>query len=248
MNCSVRNCLLCSVLALNLACVCIVLHSCNCARAELTCKEVEVKLVNNFQFVNPEEIRASLEKQCVGTVLDSVRLAEIESNLESWKIIRNSEAWTTDDGKLHVRISQRTPAVRCNRAGKEFFIDDTGFVFPASKSYTANVWTIEGNIPKIEEEGQEKWISGVLSLVKFIEGSKVWKERVSAITVDGKGDIRVSLKERKEAFILGEPCDFESKFARIDKYFSYIEPSVKEGYYKTVNLKYNKQLICRRDI
>ena len=33
---------------------------------------------------------------------------------------------------------------------------------------------------------------------------------------------------------------------RIDRYLGTIAPSKPEGYYKTVNVKYNQQIICRQ--
>ena len=220
-------------------------------RSRVLCNALDVQIKDAWEFVTPEDIRGFLDKNYgvyIGTHLDSLDLAGIESLLEKKSIVMKSEAWTTRDGVLHVSIVQRAPALRFQKGDEGFYMDRTGFVFPLHSSYTADVPVIEGGIPKLDSTRRAGWCAGLLELSDFVSGSRQWKDRVEKISVDGNGEVMLKTTDGNESFILGYPDDIKAKFEKINKYYSYIRPSREEGYYKRVNLKYNKQIICRKDI
>ena len=215
------------------------------------CEKLDVRIEGELEFVTQEDIHGYLDKHygCyIGSPLDSINLGYIETLLKGKSVVEGCEAWTTRDGVLHVSIRQREPALRFDRGGTGFYIDREGFIIPLHSSYTAPVPVVEGNIPSLEKGEMAEWGKGVLGLTDFIASSKQWKDRVEKIYVGASGDLEIRLKDGKERFIIGEPDAFREKFGKMDKYFSYIVPAKGEGYYKSVNLKYNKQIICRKDI
>ena len=221
------------------------------ARSKVLCNALDVQIKDAWEFVTEEDIRGFLDKKYgvyIGVQIDSLDLARMEHLLEEKSVVLNSEAWTTRDGTLHISIVQRAPVLRFQRGEEGFYMDRTGYVFPLHSSYTADVPLIEGGIPELGDGKNEEWGAGVLELTGFISGSKQWKERIEKISVNKSGDIELKLADAKERFIFGAPDDIRAKFGKIDKYYSHIRPSKDEGYYKSVNLKYNKQIICRKDI
>ena len=220
-------------------------------RAARLCNGLDVQIVDKFEFVTQDDVKGFLDKHYghyIGMRLDSLDLDGIERMLEKKNVVLKSEAWTTPDGMLHVSIMQRPPVLRFQRGEQGFYMDKTGYVFPLHKSYTADVPVIEGAIPNLENGANAEWAAGVLSLMAYINGSKQWKDSLEKISVNASGDLELHFNGSKERFILGFPEDIESKFERIKKYYSHIVPAKGEGYYKSVNLKYNKQIICRKDI
>lgn len=219
-------------------------------RAKLLCNKVDVQIKDKYEFVTEEDVKGFLDRRygtCIGVRLDSLDLDRIERMLEEKSVVMKSEAWTTPDGILHVSIVQRAPALRFNRNGKGFYMDRTGFVFPLHKDYTADVPLIEGAIPVIEDGSNPEWAHGIIELMEYIRSSRQWKDRIAGVSVNAAGDIELRVNGGRERFIFGRPDGLESKFERMGKYFSHIRPSKDEGYYKSVNLKYNKQIICRKD-
>ena len=215
------------------------------------CNDIDVRFKDKLEFVTEEDIKSFLDKKygpCIGVRLDSLDLGRIESLLEEKSVVLASEAWTTRNGVLHIEVVQRAPVLRFQRGGEGFYMDNTGFVFPLHSNYTADVPVIEGNIPSLEDGMNADWASGVLSLMDYIKGSRQWRDKIEKISVCGSGDLELKVAESKERFILGFPDDFAGKFGLMGKYYSHILPAVGEGYYKSVNLKYNKQIICRKDI
>ena len=53
-------------------------------------------------------------------------------------------------------------------------------------------------------------------------------------------------RDGNERFIFGSPSGVDDKLARMEKYYKYILPEKGQGYYKTVNVKFDKQIICKK--
>lgn len=221
------------------------------SRSMKTCTGLQVELRDSLKFVAPEDIERFLKRRYgdyIGQRLDSIKLDRIEKILESRSVVMESEAWTTDDGLLHIGIVQRAPVLRFSKGDYGFYVDETGYVFPLHSSYTASVPTVEGDIPPVEKGGYEDWIQDIIHMTRYIERSKTWNGMMEGIRVSGGRELTLTLKGRAEKFFIGEPGDIEEKLARIEDYLTRILPEVGDGYYRSVNVKYNKQIICRKGI
>ena len=220
-------------------------------RSKALCNALDVQIKDAWEFVTPEDIKGFLDKKYgvyIGVRLDSLDLARMERLLEQKSIVMNSEAWTTRDGVLHISIVQRAPALRFQKGEEGFYMDRTGYVFPLHSSYTADVPVIEGTLPALDSASLAAWSEGLLNLSDYIASSKQWKDKIEKIRVNDGGEVELKTVEGKERFIFGAPDKIKDKFEKMGRYCSVIRPAKEEGLYKSVNLKYNKQIICRKDI
>ncbi len=227
-------------------------------RRQLTCGGINVEFADSYNFVTPEDIESYLTKEYgayIGQRLDSVDLAKVEKILNNKSAILKTEAYTTPDGKLNVKVFQREPVVRFQKGGNGFYADEKGFLFPLQSNYTSQVPIIDGEVPLTFESGykgepvteeEKKWLGNIISLVNYMKASKTWATNISQITVRGNGDLVMVPRQGKELFIFGQPDGFEDKFAKIGKYYTTILPEKGEGFYSTVNVKYNGQIVCRK--
>jgi len=224
----------------------------------LVCGRLEISFADSLRFVSEEDIRDYLDTQYgpyIGERLDSVQLFRIEQMLESRSSVTHCEAWTGDDGVLHVRVAQRAPVLRFQDGDRGFYVDADGFIFPLHPTYTAPVPVVNGAIPVrlpadykglAEDPYERAWLDGVLTMHRFITTNRTWQRNITHIRVRRGGDLLLTLEGRDEEFIVGQPDDIIDKLLRIDRYLGMIAPSKPEGYYKTVNVKYNQQIICRQ--
>ena len=229
-------------------------------RHEQTCCGIDVRILDSarLSFITVQDV-----KDCIregygvwnGRRLDSLGLRRIEAVLKDRSAILTSEAYTTRDGILHVRVTQREPVVRFQGPDGGFYSDENGFLFPLQQGYTSRVPIIDGNVPVRTGDGykgqartpqEREWIEGIIGLVRYIDRSKTWGSAIVQITVDAHGDIVMVPRTGKERFIFGRPDDWADKFSRMERYYTCIAPSKEEGYYATVNLKYPGQIICRK--
>lgn len=224
----------------------------------ITCRDMEIRIEGEHQFVTETDVKSYILNgygQVVGKKIDSIRLYRIEEVLDSKSAVLKSEAWVTRDGIMHVSIEQRIPVARFDRQGGGFYVDDRGGIFPLHSTYTAPVPVIKGHIPVSTSPGyrgmapkpeERIWIGNILDLLGFMERDREWRGKFPTMSVGANGDIVLQPAEGREKFIFGPPDNFEAKFSRITEYYSRIAPSKEEGYYSSVNVKYNNQIVCRK--
>lgn len=227
-------------------------------RALITCEGVKVSFADDYRFVTEEDVKGYLDKYYgayIGQRLDSIRLHKVEDILNVQSAVLNSEAFTTDDGMLNIIITQREPVVRFQRGDYGFYADECGFIFPLQENYTSLVPVIDGNIPISSKEGykgapendrERQWMDGVLGMLQYMEKSRVWKENIVQMHVDGNGDLILIPRQGAERFIFGSPSGVKDKFERMADYYRYILPEKGDGFYRTVNVKFDNQIVCKK--
>lgn len=223
-----------------------------------TCGGIDVEIVEDWHFVEPEDVKCWVETEYghyLGQKMDSLDLAGIENMLDTKSAVLKSQVWVTEDGILHVSITQREPVVRFQTPEGGFYMDDRSCIFPLQHGYTARVPVIDGYLPLKVREGykgevsdpdQKEWADRVLQLVNHMKASGVWDKNISQINVRENGDILMVPRSGREIFIFGKLEDIQDKFSRMEKYYTHIAPSKEKGYYGSVNLKYKGQIICRK--
>ena len=254
----VRKAILLAVCAILVAGLCVLLSVSRAQRSLVTCEGLKVEFADTHRFITEDDIKGWLEQHYgsyVGQRIDSVGLDRIEGILDEQSAILKSEAWTTGDGCLHVRISQRVPVLRLQKGDAGCYVDERGFLFPLQKNYTAPVPMIQGAVPvritegykgRPQTEPEQRWVGDALAMMDWIRRSKVWKEAFVTINVSPAGDLVLTPREGRERFIFGQPDQVAEKFDRIGKYYEYIRPAREESPYKTVNVKFDRQIICRK--
>lgn len=227
-----------------------------------TCSRLDVVVLDSteMQFVTKSDVRKILLQDYgafIGQRLDSVNLRKIEEVLEGRSGILGSEAYLTDDGILHIEITQRAPILMFETApGTGFFADEKGYLFPLMKGYSEKVTKVEGKIPVAYEGGykgfaktakERKWIVGMVSMAHWLEGNRAWESAIKRISVDAKGCLLLHPRVGNETFVFGRPEEFKEKFRRIELYYKKIAPNQEEGKgYRYVDVSIDGQIICRR--
>ena len=87
----------------------------------------------------------------------------------------------------------------------------------------------------------------MLNVIRYMDESKVWKEKIVQISVDRKGELTMIPREGQERFLFGHPVDVEEKFRKMGIYYKGISKDKGEGYYRWVDLRYDGQIVCRQE-
>ncbi len=120
--------------------------------------------------------------------------------------------------------------------GRRLYADAQGFIFPYDGDCPEGIPCLKGSVP-IEIP------AGFIGIPEDENGRR-WLAAMTELLAHDISDI--GIKDGGEIFIFGRPEGIAEKFARIDKYIQTIRPLDKG--YKYVNVKYNGQIICRKDI
>lgn len=209
------------------------------------------------RFVTRADIESWLDKEYrayAGLPLDSVDLDRIEKIICSHSAVRECNSWLTDDGILHVSLSQRQPVVRFQDGQNGYYSDASGFLFPLQSRGSVQVPVVDGALPlkvprgfkgELTDTAEKDWLVRILHLVNHMEGT-VWKENISQIHVNRDRDLVLIPREGREQFLFGSPTNVEEKFDLISTYYESVAPSKEPGWYGLVDVRHRKQLVCRK--
>ena len=245
--------------ALLAACLVVAYMSGVSCRAPLKCTGLNVVIADSSmnRFVSKADVKKFLDKEYgeyVGMLLDSIDLAKVEKIIDGRSAVNKSEAYTTRDGMLNVKVTQRTPVVRFQKSDGGFYADAEGFLFPLQSSYASRVQVIDGEIPlkansgykgEITDEKERAWLEKVIDLVNYMENSRTWKDKIVQITVCDGGELIMVPREGTERFHFGQPDEIQEKFRKMEKYYTAVVPAKGEKEYSVVNLEYDGQIVCR---
>lgn len=229
------------------------------ARKGLVCKGLEVAILDSLEnsFVSKADVRKYLDKEYgryVGEKLDSLDLVKIEKIIDGRSAVKKSQAYVTKDSLLRIEVTQRKPVVRFQKKEGGFYADADGYIFPLQVSYASHVQIIDGDIPlaansgykgEIENPREREWFENVMDVVRFIEGSRTWKGKIVQIHVEKNGEIVLVPREGRQVFRFGQPVQVAEKFDKMEMYYSHIVPEKGSEAYKTVDVRFTDQIVCR---
>ena len=188
----------------------------------------------------------------VGLPLDSVDLRRVERLVQAHSVVRDCQAWLTDDGVLHIRLNQRQPVVRFDDGVNGYYADATGFVFPLQERGSVDVPVVDGRIPMRIPKGfkgtpadaaEAAWLAQVIGLMNTLRGT-VWEKNIVKISVDAKKDLVMTPRQGGEHFLFGQPVRVKEKIGLMEAY--YTSGLADKGNYRTVDVRYRGQLVCRK--
>ncbi len=228
-------------------------------RVPLKCTGLEVVIADSSvnRFVSEDDIKKYLDREYagyVGLALDSINLVRVEKIIDGRSAVHKSQAYTTRDGILHVSVTQRTPVVRFQKADGGFYSDAEGFLFPLQSSYSSRVQIVDGDIPlkansgykgEVSDPREREWLHSVLEVINYMEGSRVWRDKIVQITVSDGGELTLVPREGRERFHFGQPVMIEDKFERMERYYSHILPEKGSEAYTSVSVEFDGQIVCK---
>ncbi len=235
-------------------------------RKQLYCNDIQVTVIDSLGsgFNNSEDIEALILKSenLIGKRVDEINLKSVEESLLKERSIASAETYITEDGKLHVTISHKTPVVRVeNYRNTGYYLDAAGNIFPLSERFMPHILFANGQIiepfdltktkniynNRPENPGKsKKTIYDLLTLVNYINRSEFWKAQIEQIYVNGKYEFELIPRVGAHFILLGTIDNYTEKFENLKTL--YLEGFNKIGWneYTTINLKFKDQIICTK--
>ncbi len=232
---------------------------------KISALQIEVVDSTENQFIRSASIRNILEQKkynIFGNESSQIDLEGIEHSLRSRQIIKDAQAFITEPGVLHLKISQKKPFVRVfNRYGQGYYLDQEGNIIPLSQSFSPFVIVANGFIAEpftvgktlnINEARHDSLplslhtIYDVYELATFITADKFWNSQIEQIYVNSNYDFELIPRVGSHIIELGRVEDLDEKFDNLK--LLYTEGFSKLGWnkYGKISLKYNNQVVCTK--
>lgn len=190
---------------------------------------------------------------------EEVDTKRLEKKLMSLSSVEDVQVFKNMNGVLEIKVKQRTPIARVfNRNGYTVYLDDKGKTMQTSDNFTARVLVINGfvnlksgeSLEAIKESDSLKeltMIDELYELATFIENDKFLKAQIEQIYVERNKEITLIPKVGSQEIIFGKVEDVETKFEKLKLFYKEgINPN-NLNLYKTINLKFNNQIVCKKN-
>ena len=224
-------------------------------RQQARCRQVEVILADSLEsaIVDREAVRAWMEKHTVGKITERINLDSLERQILARGEVMTAQVFATGPQTVSARITQRKPVVRFENGQGRWYADPEGYLFPVTHAVDVPVITgtlpfsLDNNYRGETPEGSRDWMAGMIGLARYIDNKPYLRREISQIDIAANGDIVLYTRTSGPAIIFGDPGNCDDKFRKLDVWWRNIAPQLEEGKtYKTINLKYNQQIICKQ--
>lgn len=223
-------------------------------RQHARCRQVEVVLLDSLEsaIVDRAEVKAYVSKLAVGRQTGLVNLDSIEKSLRGRGEVMSAQVYAADEQTVVVRLTQRKPVIRFEDGGRHLYADPEGYLFPVTHS--VDVPVVTGRLPiQVDNtwrgeaaKKDQSWLLGMVNLARYIDSNPVLRREIAQIEIAPDGDLVLYTRTPGPAIIFGDSSDCPDKFRRLEAWWRNILPQTEGKTYKTINLKYNNQIICKQ--
>ncbi len=203
---------------------------------------IHVDQAGGYHFVNQEEVEAWILDEY--PFFDSLFLQEInipllEESLDNHPSIRKAEVYSKLDGSLRIDVYQKQPVVRVQNSGAAFYIDEQGDSMALSPRFSVKVPLVTG---RMNAETREK----VYHFFKDLQTDEFYRDFFSGLKIETNGEWILYPRPGRHTVLAGTPEDLESKLKKLKSFYQNIGTAENIDRFKTINLKYSDQVICRK--
>lgn len=202
-----------------------------------------VEIVNaNKPFVTVEMVNKLLIEKLGGVSSfrkDKLDLNNIEQTINKHSLIDHSEVYVSVDGKLKTVVTQKTPIARVFNKTSSFYIDYKGNRMPLSDNFSAQV-------PLVYGSSNSAYSEKFVTLMKMVYEDDFLKKNIIGMTILSDGSVIMKNRNYDYDIIFGRTIHLERKFNNYKAFFQKAVQDTLLDSYKTINLKYTKQVVCTK--
>ena len=205
-------------------------------------------------FITSNEIRNfvyQITDTLKGQKIQEIDIEMIESEINKIPYVAKADVYLTIDGIVRVNIIQRKAIVKIiDKKGKSFYIDETAKFMSLNSMHSAHVLIANGNfiIENTDTLKQPSITYDIFCLAKYISNDEFFNAQISQIYVNQSGEIELIPRVGNQVIVFGNIDNMKNKF---EKLFILYQKGFKDyGWdrFKTINLKYENQIVCTKNI
>ena len=214
------------------------------SRYSNTCGEVRVYLTDSVsrQFVCTNEILSMMRQNDLmpnGIQVNKLNTEAIEKLIASHNLLRKVVCFTSPNGDIILKLSQRIPKYRVIGENGDYFVDIERFPMKVTTRTASYVPIVTGNI------SQELATGEMFDFVSYIEDDSFWSVQIEQIIVNNKV-VKLIPRVGAHTIIMGGLDNYERKLAKLEKlYTDGFSEQLGWRDYKEIDLRYEGQIVCR---
>lgn len=193
-------------------------------------------------FVKQEDIKFLVDQTY--PIFDSLPFKEInihllEESLDNHPSIRKAEVYSGLDGILRIDVIQKHPVARVQGSLSAFYLDEQGDTMELSPNYSAQVPLITG----LTSLKQQK---AVFDFLKSNQKDSFYRDWFGGLHIEANGEWTLYPRPGNHKVFIGKPLELEKKLRKLKVFYQNAVTEKNLDSLKTINLKYDGQVICRK--
>ena len=227
----------------------------------LPCSDVIISLdrTGHNDLLCQEEIRSLIPGDTnfiKGKPCSEICIEEIASHIASNPYVEDCDVCLTVNGILKVDVRQRIPLARVfNRYGDPTLMDINGKILPVKdvaldlpvvSGYIDERYKFTGELYYIITPENSPLLDGLRKLCHALRADEFLSSLIDQVYVNEEGEIELIPKVGRQVVILGNLERMDQKLLDLKDTYRTVLPAKGWDVYKTINLKYENQIICSK--
>lgn len=227
--------------------------------------DIFVDIPEDNVFLNSKEVEERLKNlgiQFENVMRKDIQATVIEKALKSMPEIEDARVFLYIDGNWKIYGKIRKPIARVfNTAGESYYIDDKGKKMSLSPIYTARVIPVTGKInDRLNKEDVAEIINNdslksirllpqMYSITKYVCNDAFLHAMIAQIHIENNGDFVLIPRVGTQQIIfgrVGKEASIAERFEKLKTFYREAMPHAGWSKYETINLKFNKQIVCTK--
>jgi cell division protein FtsQ len=211
---------------------------------------IEIPDEEEFQFISKKDIAEIVtnhgSEPVAGKDISTIRLKQLETRLLQNSFIKEAQAYLNLKSELHLKVSQRVPALRVlNQANEQYYIDNEGKTMPLSPNFTARVPVATTTFYRKDNDSIVRSMNARLfKLSKEMESDPFMKSLCGQIIVDNRYEFSIIPRLGEAEIFIGDTTDLKNKFVKLKSFYKTSLPQAGWGKYASISLQYKNQVIA----
>ncbi len=223
------------------------------------CKKVSIDIQDETAngFINAKEIKARLEKSNIYPLnkrMRDISARTIEETLKQSPFVKTSQCYKTQDGTVHISLTQRMPTLRIKASnGDDYYLDDDNRIMPNSH-YTSDLIIATGHINKWFARNYVSYLGSTLMADDF------WRNQIEQINVLPDYGIELVPRVGEHIIYIGQLPQtsyvnerkklvteyVSTKLSRLRIFYKYGLSQAGWNKYSYINVEFDNQIICKK--
>jgi cell division protein FtsQ len=170
---------------------------------------------------------------------DKVDLNTLENTLNNHEMIEKAEVFSTIDGFLNTRITQKTPILRVISDDDSYYLDRKGDRISLSTNFSARVPLIVGEISKEKRKSY-------LNLFNEINNDDFLSKNITGAQIMPSGNVVLTNRSFDFKIAFGKPINVKKKLKNYKAFFHHAIKDTLIKEYKEINLMFTQQVVCKK--
>jgi cell division protein FtsQ len=213
--------------------------------------KVQIQMQNGGYFVNEKDVADRVHFLCGDSIqklkLASLNLHLIEEDLQRMDFIDSVEVFFNQNQFLEIHVKQKRPILRIiNNNGVSYYLTDKNQTMPLSHNFTARLPVVVGKVQTNESANRDSLVQwGLFKLMTTMEQDSFLSAFIDHIVIDANGEIElIPLTSEHSVFFGYAHENTEKKLQRLKTFYKEVMPRKGWSTYKTVNMKFENQIVC----